>query len=72
LEIKIKSLFIYFSSGLFTPDEAFEYIVQMQISKFEEPILKCVEMVTLELLNIIHEATSKVSFSVYYNRIYVY
>ncbi len=37
----------------------------MQISKFEEPILKCVEMVTSELLNIIHEATSKVSFCNY-------
>lgn len=49
------------SSGLFTPDEAFEYIVQMQIAKFEEPILKCVEMVTSELLTIVHEATSKVS-----------
>jgi hypothetical protein len=49
-----------FSSGLFTPDEAFEYIVQMQISKFEEPIMKCVEMVTAELHSIIHEATSKV------------
>jgi hypothetical protein len=53
---------LFFSSGLFTPDEAFEYIVQMQIAKFEEPIIKCVEMVTSELLAIIHEATSKVKF----------
>ncbi|UJR33401.1 hypothetical protein I4U23_020847 [Adineta vaga] len=48
-----------FRSGLFTPDEAFEYIVQMQISKFEEPIMKCVDMVLSELMSVIHEATSK-------------
>ncbi|CAF3738038.1 unnamed protein product, partial [Adineta steineri] len=48
-----------FRSGLFTPDEAFEYIVQMQIAKFEGPVLKCVDMVVSELLSIIHEATSK-------------
>jgi dynamin GTPase len=50
----------YFSSGLFTPDEAFEYIVQMQIAKFEEPVMRCVDMVVSELLSIIHEATTKV------------
>ncbi|CAF4395676.1 unnamed protein product, partial [Adineta steineri] len=49
-----------FRSGLFTPDEAFEYIVKTQIAKFEEPIFKCVDMVTSELLSIVHEATSKV------------
>lgn len=48
-----------FRSGLFTPDEAFEYIVQMQIAKFEEPVMKCVDMVVSELLSVIHEATSK-------------
>ncbi|CAF0795990.1 unnamed protein product [Rotaria sordida] len=48
-----------FRSGLFTPDEAFEYIVQMQISKFEEPIMKCVDMVASELVSIVHEATNK-------------
>ncbi|CAF3054542.1 unnamed protein product [Rotaria sp. Silwood2] len=48
-----------FRSGLFTPDEAFEYIVQMQIAKFEDPIMKCVDMVASELLAIVHEATSK-------------
>ncbi|CAF3834132.1 unnamed protein product [Rotaria magnacalcarata] len=48
-----------FRSGLFTPDEAFEYIVQMQISKFEDPIMKCVDMVASELGTIVHEATSK-------------
>ncbi len=53
--------FELFRSGLFTPDEAFEYIVQMQIAKFEDPVMKCVDMVVSELLAIIHEATSKVS-----------
>ncbi|CAF1433812.1 unnamed protein product [Rotaria sordida] len=48
-----------FRSGLFTPDEAFEYIVQMQISKFEDPVMKCVDMVVSELLSIIHESTNK-------------
>jgi len=48
-----------FRSGLFTPDEAFEYIVQMQVAKFEEPIIKCVDMVSSELLAIIHDATTK-------------
>jgi replication fork clamp-binding protein CrfC len=48
-----------FRSGLFTPDEAFEYIVQMQIAKFEEPVMRCVDMVVSELLSIIHEATTK-------------
>ncbi|CAF1573916.1 unnamed protein product [Rotaria magnacalcarata] len=48
-----------FRAGLFTPDEAFEYIVQMQISKFEDPVMKCVDMVVSELLSIIHEATNK-------------
>jgi dynamin GTPase len=54
--------FTSFRSGLFTPDEAFEYIVQMQIAKFEDPIMKCVDMVVSELLSIIHEATNKVRF----------
>lgn len=58
---RARSFFLFSSSsGLFTPDEAFEYIVQMQIAKFEEPIMKCVEMVVGELSTLIHEATSKV------------
>ena len=32
----------------------------MQIAKFEEPVMKCVDMVVSELISIIHEATSKV------------
>ncbi|CAF4167209.1 unnamed protein product [Rotaria sp. Silwood2] len=48
-----------FRAGIFTPDEAFEYIVQMQIAKFEEPILTCVDMVISELKKIIHEVTNK-------------
>jgi dynamin GTPase len=54
--------FLSFRSGLFTPDEAFEYIVQMQIAKFEDPVMKCVDMVVSEILSIIHEATKKVRF----------
>ncbi|CAF3436137.1 unnamed protein product [Rotaria socialis] len=48
-----------FRSGLFTPDEAFEYIVKMQIAKFEEPIIKCVDMVVADLKRIIHEVSTK-------------
>ena len=51
-----------FRPGLFTPDKAFEYIVQMQVAKFEEPIIKCVDMVISELITIIHETTNKVDF----------
>ncbi len=57
-----KKNLLEFRSGLFTPDEAFEYIVQMQIAKFEDPVMRCVDMVVSELLSIIHEATSKVRF----------
>jgi hypothetical protein len=35
----------------------------MQIAKFEEPIMKCVDMVASELMAIIHEATTKVSLT---------
>lgn len=45
--------------GLFTPDEAFEYTVKIQIAKFEEPIIKCVDMVVNDLKIAIHEVTSK-------------
>ncbi|CAF2060061.1 unnamed protein product [Rotaria magnacalcarata] len=48
-----------FRSGLFTPDEAFEYIVKMQIAKFEEPIIKCVDMVVADLKRIIHDVSTK-------------
>ena len=47
-----------FRSGLFTPDEAFEYVVQIQISKIEEPIMKCVDMIVVELKNVIQEVTN--------------
>ncbi|CAF1353641.1 unnamed protein product, partial [Rotaria sordida] len=48
-----------FKPGLFTPDEAFEYIVQMQIAKFEDPVMKCIDMVVSELLSVIHETANK-------------
>jgi len=34
----------------------------MQIAKFEDPVMKCVDMVVSEILAIIHEATKKVRF----------
>ncbi|CAF0841471.1 unnamed protein product [Didymodactylos carnosus] len=46
-------------AGLFTPDEAFEYVVQIQIAKYREPVLKCVDLVISELLSIIHQVTEK-------------
>ncbi|CAF3577535.1 unnamed protein product [Rotaria sp. Silwood1] len=58
-----------FRAGLFTPDEAFEYIVQMQIAKFEEPVLICVDMIVSELKKIIHEVTSKLKRYPYLQRV---
>lgn len=37
----------------------------MQIAKFEDPVIKCVDMVVSELLSIIHEATAKVITIIY-------
>lgn len=48
-------------SGLFTPDIAFEAIVKKQIEKLKEPSLKCVDLVAIELTNLIHKITEKVS-----------
>jgi hypothetical protein len=38
----------------------------MQIAKFEEPVMRCVDMVVSELLSIIHEATTKVKQDDFY------
>ena len=46
--------------GLFTPDLAFEAIVQKQISRFKEPSLNCVDLVVNELTTIIRFITEKV------------
>uniref|UniRef100_A0A8C2ELE2 dynamin GTPase n=1 Tax=Cyprinus carpio TaxID=7962 RepID=A0A8C2ELE2_CYPCA len=46
-------------TGLFTPDMAFEAIVKKQIVKLKGPCLKCVDMVIQELINTVHQCTSK-------------
>ncbi|KAK2155438.1 hypothetical protein LSH36_240g01023 [Paralvinella palmiformis] len=48
-------------TGLFTPDMAFETIVKKQISRLKEPSLKCVDMVTTELTNVVHKCADKMS-----------
>ncbi len=47
-------------SGLFTPDIAFEAIDKKQVSKLTEPSMKCVDLVSTELNNLIHKLTDKV------------
>jgi len=49
------------STGLFTPDMAFETIVKKQIGKLKEPSLSCVDMVVTELTNVVRTCTEKVS-----------
>ena len=46
-------------SGLFTPDQAFEAIVQKQIDKLREPCVRCVDMVVTELTNVIRKCAGK-------------
>jgi len=48
-------------TGLFTPDMAFEAIVKKQIELIKEPSLKCVDLVVMELTNIIHNNTNRMS-----------
>ncbi|KAL2089361.1 hypothetical protein ACEWY4_014049 [Coilia grayii] len=48
-------------TGLFTPDLAFEAIVKKQIIKLREPCLKCVDMVTEELISTVHQCTTKLA-----------
>merc|ERR1711970_1344724 len=45
--------------GLFTPDRAFEAIVKKQISRIKEPSIKCIDLVTHEMLNMCKDATAK-------------
>lgn len=52
---------LYFRTGLFTPDMAFEAVVKKQIDKLKGPSLKCVDMVISELTNVVHKCSSKVS-----------
>ena len=46
--------------GLFTPDMAFEAIVKKQIGRLREPGLKCCDLVTQELTNVIRMVAEKV------------
>ncbi|XP_038063950.1 dynamin-1-like isoform X2 [Patiria miniata] len=45
--------------GLFTPDMAFEAITKRQVSRLKEPSLKCVDMVTNELNNVVRQCGEK-------------
>ncbi|KTF83047.1 hypothetical protein cypCar_00030046, partial [Cyprinus carpio] len=48
------------STGLFTPDLAFEAIVKKQIQKLNGPCLKCIDMVVSELVFTIRKCSEKV------------
>lgn len=39
--------------GLFTPDMAFEAITKRQIAQLKEPVLKCVDLVVVDLSNVV-------------------
>ena len=51
--------------GLFTPDMAFEAIVKTQIEKLMKPALKCVDLVSSELGEVIQKCGEGVSVSVF-------
>ena len=50
--------------GLFTPDMAFEVITRNQIEKLVAPALKCIDMVSNELLAVIKTCADGVGVSV--------
>ena len=54
---------------MFTPDKAFDCIVQEQIKIMKEPTIKCVELVVAEVLAIIQKCAEKVCllYSSYYS-----
>ncbi|XP_072397963.1 dynamin-like isoform X2 [Diabrotica undecimpunctata] len=47
--------------GLFTPDLAFDAIVKKQICRLKDPCLKCVDLVSAELLNVVHNCSAQMS-----------
>ncbi|XP_017494675.1 PREDICTED: dynamin-like, partial [Rhagoletis zephyria] len=47
--------------GLFTPDLAFELIVKKQIEKLREPSIKCVDLVTGEVFDVVRRCTLKMA-----------
>ncbi|RXN23655.1 dynamin 1a isoform X8 [Labeo rohita] len=50
-----------FTTGLFTPDLAFEAIVKKQIQKLNGPCLKCIDMVVSELTSTIRKCSEKLA-----------
>lgn len=48
-------------TGLFTPDMAFEAIVKRQIEKLKAPSIKCVDLVTTELINVVRQCSDKMN-----------
>ncbi|XP_063056514.1 dynamin-1-like isoform X4 [Engraulis encrasicolus] len=48
-------------TGLFTPDLAFETMVKRQIIQLRGPCLKCVDMVTEELISTVQQCTNKLA-----------
>ena len=55
---------MFYRTGLFTPDMAFESIVVKQIQRLKEPSLHCVDMVISELSHVVRKAGEKVSVCV--------
>ncbi|XP_071801869.1 dynamin-1-like isoform X3 [Asterias amurensis] len=47
--------------GLFTPDMAFEAITKRQVQRLKEPSLKCVDLVTNELNNVVRQCGEKMT-----------
>lgn len=50
--------------GLFTPDMAFEAITKNQIDKLLSPALKCVDLVSNEVMAIIKSTAEGVRFNI--------
>lgn len=49
------------STGLFTPDMAFESIVKRQIDKLKAPSLLLIDLVIQELMEVVHECTERMN-----------
>jgi dynamin GTPase len=47
--------------GLFTPDMAFEAITKRQIGGLKEPVLKCIDLVVIELSNVVRSCAEKMN-----------
>jgi len=47
--------------GLFTPDMAFEAITKRQVGGLKEPVLKCVDLVVVELSNVVRMCAEKMN-----------